>query len=291
MQRAAFEVCAGVIAGPPPRAAEFPDRDTLITTRWPHRELHELIPPLPVHIVATYYGPPSPRSWRYGGMRLSATGRPGAMGVVPADWGGRWDIEGNSSLSYVLLSDARLQGTATSFARHGRVELMPRLAAPDPVGAHVLRALSREAARPVQARRLFVEQALDLLCMHLLRAHSSIGQMPAPVPRRGLAPWQVRRVTAYMSERLDQGMGLGELAKLTSLSRSHFCTAFRHATGRTPHEWLTTLRLEHACRLLRDPRTRVTDVALAVGYQTPSAFAAAFRAHTGVMPTAYRRSI
>ena len=94
-----------------------------------------------------------------------------------------------------------------------------------------------------------------------------------------------------MSERLDQGMGLGELAKLTSLSRSHFCTAFRHATGRTPHEWLTTLRLEHACRLLREPRTRVTDVALAVGYQTPSAFAAAFRAHTGVTPTAFRRSI
>ena len=253
-QRAAFEICTDVIAGPLPRATEIPDRDTLITTRWLHRELHEVIPPLPVHIVATYYGLPAPRAWRCGRMSLAGTGRPGGIGVVPADWGGYWDIDTELSLSYVLLSDFRLQGFAEPLTRGRRVELAPRIAEPDPVGAHILRALSREAARPDQAGRLFVEQALDLLCMHLLRVHSSLGRMSGPVPRRGLPPWQVRRVTAYMSERLDQSIGLDELAELTSLSRSHFCTAFRHATGRTPHEWLTTLRLEHARRLLRDPR-------------------------------------
>ena len=56
---------------------------------------------------------------------------------------------------------------------------------------------------------------------------------------------------AYMSERLDQSIGLDELAELTSLSRSHFCTAFRHATGRTPHEWLTALRLACSAALAR----------------------------------------
>jgi AraC family transcriptional regulator len=157
------------------------------------------------------------------------------------------------------------------------------------VGAQILRALSRASVRPDQAGRLFVEQALDLLCMHLLRAHSSLGRIEGPVPRRGLPPWQVRRVTSYMSERLDQNVRLDELAALTSLSRSHFCTAFRHATGRTPHEWLTALRLEHARRLLlQDPKLRITDVALEVGYQTPSAFTAAFRRYSGTTPSGYR---
>jgi transcriptional regulator GlxA family with amidase domain len=110
-----------------------------------------------------------------------------------------------------------------------------------------------------------------------------------PAPRRGLPPWQIRRVIAYMSERLDQNIGLDELAGLTSLSRSHFCTAFRDATGRTPHEWLTGLRLGRAQQLLRDPKARITDVALAVGYQTPSAFTAAFWRHTGATPSDYRR--
>ena len=82
LQREALEVCAGVIAGPPPMVAEIPESETLITTRWPHPELHEAIPALPVHIVATYYGPPAPRVWRSGNMRLSGTGRPGGIGVV-----------------------------------------------------------------------------------------------------------------------------------------------------------------------------------------------------------------
>ncbi|MGK9234062.1 AraC family transcriptional regulator [Inquilinus limosus] len=291
LQRTAFELCAGVIAGPLPIATEIPERDTLITTRWLHLEMHEPMPGLPVHTIGTYYGPPSPRVWRRGRMRLAGVGRPGTIAIVPADWDGDWDIDVASPLSYAMLSDARLQAFAAPLTRGRRIELAPRLGEPDPVGAHILRALSREATHPDPSRRLFVEQALDLLCTHLLRTHSTLGQAPAPLPRRGLPQWQVRRVTAYMSERLDQTIGLDELAALTSLSRSHFCTAFRHATGRTPHEWLTGLRVEQARQLLRDPRIRITDIALAVGYQTPSAFTAAFRRETGSTPSEYRRGL
>lgn len=291
LPRTAFELCRDVIAGPLPAATEIPERETLLTTRWLHRELHDAMPALPVHVVATYYGPHSPRVWRCGRMRLAGTGRPGALSVVPAEWGGQWDTEGESSLSYVLLSRTRLRAFAEPLTRGRGVELTPCVGEPDPVGTQILRALCREAGRPEPARRLLVEQGLDLLCLHLLRAHSSLGGLPAPPARRGLLPWQVRRITAYMSERLDQSLGLDELAGLLSLSRAHFCTAFREATGRTPHGWLATLRLERAQRLLRDPKVPVTDIALAVGYQTPSAFAAAFRRQTGTTPSGYRRSL
>jgi AraC family transcriptional regulator len=290
-QRAAFAICSDVIAGPPPAATEIPERDALLTTRWPHHELHDVVPGLPVHVVGTYYGAPAARSWRIGRMRLGGVARPGGVSVIPAGWSGHWDIEGRSPVSYVMLSDSRLQAFALPFNRGRPVELGPRLAEPDPAGAHILRALCREASHRNPARRLFVEQALDLLCMHLLRAHSSLGRVTAPLPARGLPPWQVRRVTAYMTDRLDQSIGLDDLAKLTSLSRSHFCTAFRHATGRTPYEWLTKLRLDRARELMRDPKVRVTEIALAVGYQTPSAFTAAFRRDTGMTPSSFRRQI
>ena len=140
-------------------------------------------------------------------------------------------------------------------------------------------------------RSLFVEQALDLLCTHLHARPFLAGQSTMPVARRGLLAWQVRRVTAYMRERLDQDIGLDELAAQVNLSRFHFCTAFRLATGHTPYEWLTSLRIERARQLLADPRLRVTDIALAVGYKTPSAFAASFRKVAGVTPTEFRRSL
>ena len=109
--------------------------------------------------------------------------------------------------------------------------------------------------------------------------------------RRGLANWQVRRVTAYMGERLDQEVRLQELARLVNLSRFHFCTAFRLATGQTPREWLIARRIERACNLLAQPSMSITKVGLAVGYATPSAFAATFHKRMGITPSEFRRTL
>jgi AraC family transcriptional regulator len=136
-----------------------------------------------------------------------------------------------------------------------------------------------------------VEQAIDLLCRHLIKGHSSIGALPTSAARHGLADWQVKRVTGYMRDHMDEEMGLQELATLLDLSRFHFCTAFRMATGHTPREWLTVQRIQRAKALLTDPKLPITDIALMVGYQTPSSFAATFRKIAGVTPTEFRRSL
>ena len=225
-------------------------------------------------------------------MRLSGTARAGGIGVVPAGWDGHWDIDAQASLSYVMLQDARLKGFADQWLTRGRgVELIPCVAEPDPIGAHLLRALARHAAQPDQSASLFVEQALDLLCMHLIRAHSSLAKPTPATPWRGLLAWQVRRITAYMRERLDRDIRLDDLAAQVDLSRFHFCTSFRLATGRTPHEWLTGLRIDRARQMLGDSSISITEIALAVGYKTPSAFASSFRKVAGVTPTEFRRAL
>src|SRR5262245_41241029 len=111
--------------------------------------------------------------------------------------------------------------------------------------------------------------------------HSPIG--------RGLAGWQVQRVTAYMREHLGRELSLSELASEANLSRFHFCTAFRLATGRTPFEWLAAERMTRARALLAQSNLRIHAVGTAVGYQTPSAFAASFRRAVGVSPSEFRR--
>jgi AraC family transcriptional regulator len=292
-QRTALDLIrVKVTHGPPPAIAEMTSHETMITAPWFHPELHDDVPALPVHLIGTYYGARGLSIWRSGRMRLEGIGVPGTCAIVPAHSWGHWDIEGAAPLSYVLLSEARLQKfTEQNSARGGRVELLPRVGEPDPVGAHIMRALGHLAARPDRVASIVIEQTLDLLYWHLLRVHSSWSRTPSPVPRRGLLPWQVRRVTAYMQDQLDRDIGLNELAGLVNLSRFHFCTAFRLATGQTPHEWLTARRIERARELLDNPTLRVTDIALAVGYSTPSAFAASFRKVTGMTPTDFRRNM
>ncbi len=94
-----------------------------------------------------------------------------------------------------------------------------------------------------------------------------------------------------MLERASESLTLDELAGVIHLSRFHFCTAFRLATGKPPHEWLVIQRIDMARKLLEDRVLNITEVGLAVGYGTPSAFTAAFRKIVGCTPTDFRRRL
>ena len=263
-----------------------------LTRRWGHGALHDHLAPLNGHIVMTYYGPAQDIAWRRGRDRLASRTRSGSITLIPDGHEGRWDIAGPIEVSHLYLTEARLRDCADVLARGRRVELLGRVGFDDPVAARIIALLCQEGATLSDpAASLFVEQAVDLLCTQLVRGHSTFASLSDRVPRRGLADWQVRRVTTYMSERLGNTITLDELAGLVNLSRFHFCTAFRQATGQTPHAWLTALRIGRARRLLAEPALSITEIGLAVGYQTPSAFAAAFRRHAGVTPGAFRKRL
>ena len=87
-----------------------------------------------------------------------------------------------------------------------------------------------------------------------------------------------------------ENIRLQELADLVNLGRFHFCTAFRMATGRTPHQWMTRQRIAYAKKLLKDGTPRITDIALVV-YETPSAFSATFHKVAGLTPSEFRRRL
>lgn len=262
-----------------------------LTRPWGHGALHDHLPRMEGHVIVTYYGAPQEILWRTGGDRLLSTTRNGSITIIPQGHDGDWDIAGPIGVSHVFLPSERLRSAAEQLGGQGEVELRPRVGIDDANAARVMEILGREANAADPPSRLFIEQAVDLLCTQLLRQHSSHAGLPAPVPRRGLANWQVRKVDGYMREHLGSSIGLDDLAAVVGLSRFHFCTAFRKATGRTPHEWLVQLRVERAKHLLADCSLPVTDIALAVGYETPSSFAAGFRKLTGVTPTAYRRAL
>jgi AraC family transcriptional regulator len=291
-RKAVDQISVTATSAPPPAVAEIDRHGTVITAPWQHPAVHDDIPGVPVHLIGTYFGFRGRSVWRNGRMRVEGTGRPGAIAVAPADYWGHWEIDQAAPVSYVLLSDRRLQEFADqTLFRRKQVELLPRLGEPDRIGAFIMRALGRLALKPERYDAVLIEQTLDLLCCHLLRVHASEVHQPGQEFRRGLLPWQVRRVTAYMRERLDQDITLTELANLLNLSRFHFCTAFRLATGQTPHDWLRDRRIERAQELLCSPSLRITEIALAVGYSTPSAFAASFRKVTGMTPSDFRRAL
>lgn len=291
-QAATAPIELGRILDRPPLLTDTPLRgETHLTQRWRHGALHDYLPGLQSHVLVTYYANPRSISFQTDRQRHLSQTRPGTITIIPAGVGGRWDIHGAIEVSHVYLSPERLQDSARQLTGGKAFELLDRVGFEDPSAARILEMLSREAGLSDPSATLFVEQAIDLLCLQLMRAHTSLTSLPEPEPRRGLATWQVKKVTDYMLEHLAEEVSLDELAGLLGLSRFYFCTAFRLATDQTPHDWLRQQRIQLARKLLAEPYLSVTEVGLAVGYGTPSAFSAAFRKLVGMTPTAYRRGV
>lgn len=81
---------------------------------------------------------------------------------------------------------------------------------------------------------------------------------------------------------------LESLAALAHLSPYHFHRIYRALTGESVVETVQRLRLAQAAQRLTDASAQVTAVAHDAGYNSPQAFARAFRGFTGVSPSEFR---
>jgi len=70
---------------------------------------------------------------------------------------------------------------------------------------------------------------------------------------------------------------LSDAARAACLSPYHFQRSFKAAFAETPHEFTRERRLAHAHRLLAAQALPLTEIAAAVGYESYSAFHAAYR--------------
>ncbi len=68
----------------------------------------------------------------------------------------------------------------------------------------------------------------------------------ARAPRGGLAPWQARRVAAYVHVHIGTSLRTSELAKLVRLSYSHFNRAFKVSFQETPTAYIMRQRMRDA---------------------------------------------
>lgn len=116
---------------------------------------------------------------------------------------------------------------------------------------------------------------------------------PRRSPRRSreqLATHTVRRVCEFIEQSLAIDLDVRSLAEVANLSPAHFARAFAATIGMTPFRFVMTRRLARAWALLEGTSLPTVDVALEVGFSSPSHFTARFRREFGVVPQLIRRS-
>lgn len=99
----------------------------------------------------------------------------------------------------------------------------------------------------------------------------------------------VERVIQSMRAHLSEPLSLEEMAEIAYLSPFHFNRIFRSITDIPPGEFLASLRLGAAKRLLLTTTLSVTDVCFELGYTSLGTFTTRFKQFVGFSPLQLRQ--
>jgi AraC family transcriptional regulator len=100
---------------------------------------------------------------------------------------------------------------------------------------------------------------------------------------------RLERVDAYIRNHYAEDLNLEKLAAVACFSKFHFHRIFKSLQGETVNDHVKRIRLEEACRKLReDSNFSISEVAYSCGFANPQQFAKAFKARFGITPTQAR---
>ncbi|HMW01325.1 MAG TPA: AraC family transcriptional regulator, partial [Acidobacteriota bacterium] len=128
----------------------------------------------------------------------------------------------------------------------------------------------------------------------LLAVHSQtvadVEQFPAVRPAtRDELYRRLTRARDFILARFDLPLTLADIAQVACLSPNHLLRTFKQAFQMTPHQMLTSTRLEAAKRLLKTTHHSVTEICLMVGFESLGSFSWLFRNKVGCSPDTFRK--
>lgn len=147
---------------------------------------------------------------------------------------------------------------------------------------HILSCPFRDAMR-----RVYLEaKALELFTILL----AELGPHPTAEAALSLREQEmIRAAHALLLARLENPPGLEDLARTTGLNRNKLNQGFKEIYGATAFALLRDARLCRARDLLRKTETNLSEIALAVGYNSQANFTTAYRRRFGHTPATIRR--
>jgi AraC family transcriptional regulator len=102
---------------------------------------------------------------------------------------------------------------------------------------------------------------------------------------------RMQRVLDHIDRHLDGDLDLAAVSSVAAFSKFHFHRQFKATFGVSLHRYVQLARMRRASKQLADGQGQsVTDIALDAGYETPDAFARAFRHRFRQSPSDFRKS-
>lgn len=131
-------------------------------------------------------------------------------------------------------------------------------------------------------------RVIELFCAESIRAYRHTTGSEHAGWFKGLADPRIAEALRRIHAAPGEPWSVEVLAASAALSPSRFAARFKQVMGRSLMNYVAAWRANVACRLLRESKLALGEIAGRVGYESLPAFSRAFKAQLGQAPAAWR---
>ena len=99
--------------------------------------------------------------------------------------------------------------------------------------------------------------------------------------------YYANQIAEYIANNFHKSLTISDLAEKLHFSKTHVSRIFKNSMNTTLHKYLVSVRIINAKEMLLEDNASVYSVAFKCGFNSPEAFARAFRQHMGCSPSEY----
>ena len=147
-------------------------------------------------------------------------------------------------------------------------------------------------AKPFEARELQIRSKNLIKQRRKLREKFSslIDPKPEDIAASSMDEQLLQRLLAVFEDHMEEAdFNLEQLAHEIGMSRTHLNRKIRALTNLSTRDFIRTMRLQRAAKLLRSASGTVSEIAYKVGFNNLSYFSKAFLRHFGKLPSDFSR--
>jgi len=154
---------------------------------------------------------------------------------------------------------------------------------------HLRQAVAQGSNEPDELK----EQLLEIM-QRLLQVHHNVYKDLESLPAVRAATREelyrrLYRARDFLAASFADPVTLNDMAEVACLSPNHFLRTFKQVFRQTPHQYLIDVRLTKAKQLLTETNRPITDICMAIGFDSLGSFSTLFRRRTGFSPAHYRK--
>ena len=114
---------------------------------------------------------------------------------------------------------------------------------------------------------------------------------PSSVVRQNYQDELFEQILSFVESKLYEPLTVADICQQFSLSRSTLQLLFKNAVNQSPKKYISDMKLERSCQMLRENKYTISEISLKLGYSSIHYFSNAFNQKYHISPSEYAKRI